>query len=168
MTKWKRLFNAFVTIQNEKQIGNYVVMFINRAMNPAQYAKRREAFQRRRDELNVVLAFCGMQVGDDGRVRRSVKAATLDDALSRASRLHAALTARAVHPDVLHFCRAELIQENYFHAVVEAMKSIAAKIRDMSGLNNDGAELVTQAFSFGQSGKPVLAIEWPLNRHRER
>ena len=40
MTKWKRLFNAFVTIQNEKQIGNYVVMFINRAMNPAQYTAK--------------------------------------------------------------------------------------------------------------------------------
>src|SRR5438105_5043978 len=62
MTKWKRLFNAFVTIQNEKQIGNHVLMFINRAMNPAQYAKRHEPFQRRRDELNVVLAFCGMYV----------------------------------------------------------------------------------------------------------
>jgi hypothetical protein len=37
MTKWKRLFNALVAIQNEKQMGNYVVMFINRAMNPAQY-----------------------------------------------------------------------------------------------------------------------------------
>ena len=39
MTKWKRLFNAFVSIQNDKKIGNYVVMFINRAMQPVQYTK---------------------------------------------------------------------------------------------------------------------------------
>lgn len=158
MTKWKRLFNALVTIQNEKQMGNYVLMFINRAMNPAQYARRLQTFQRRRDELNVVLAFCGMHVGDDGKVRRSTKAENLDEALKRASRLHAALAARAVHADVLKFCRAELLQENYFHAVFEAMKSIAAKIRDLSGLTLDGSELVTRAFSFAQAGKPILAI----------
>ena len=34
MTKWKRLFNAFVEYQNSRKIGNHVLMFINRAMNP--------------------------------------------------------------------------------------------------------------------------------------
>lgn len=33
-TKWKRLFNAFVMFQNERQFGNHVVVFINRAMDP--------------------------------------------------------------------------------------------------------------------------------------
>jgi uncharacterized protein (TIGR02391 family) len=158
MTKWKRLFNAFVTIQNEKQIGNYVVMFINRAMNPAQYTAKPHVFNRRRDELNAVLAFCGMYVGDDGRARRAQKAENLDEALKRANRLHAALVGRSVHADVLKFCRAELLQENYFHAVFEAMKSIAAKIRDLSGLATDGADLVNQAFALGQAGTPLLAI----------
>ena len=31
MTKWKRLLNAFVTIQNEQQVGNHVTIFIKRA-----------------------------------------------------------------------------------------------------------------------------------------
>jgi hypothetical protein len=34
MTNWKRLFNAFVEWQNRKQLGNHILMFINRAMNP--------------------------------------------------------------------------------------------------------------------------------------
>lgn len=38
----------------------------------------------------------------------------------------------------------------------EALKSIAAKIRTMSGLTTDGAELVQQAF--GLNGGPILAI----------
>jgi len=29
MTKWKRLFNAFVEFQNQRQFGNHVVVFIN-------------------------------------------------------------------------------------------------------------------------------------------
>src|SRR6185437_7334558 len=66
MTKWKRLFNAFVGIQNSAQMGNHVVVFVNRAMNPVQYTGRPDAFSKRRDELNVVLALCGMYLGEDG------------------------------------------------------------------------------------------------------
>ena len=77
MTKWKRLFNALVEWQNEKQLGNHVLMFINRAMNPVQYTANQELFESRRDELNVALAFCGLTVGDDGRVRRATVAHNL-------------------------------------------------------------------------------------------
>ena len=38
------------------------------------------------------------------------------------------------------------------------MKSIAAKIRQLSGLASDGAELVNQAFSLGKDCQPLLAI----------
>ncbi len=156
MTKWKRLFNAFVEQQNMKQYGNHVVMFINRAMNPVQYTSTPAVFESRRERLNVALAFCGMMVGEDGRVRRAAHAASLPEALARANRLHAALQGRQVHKDVLTFCRAELLQDNYFHAVFEAVKSVASKIRSMSGLTSDGADLVQQAF--GLNGGPLLAI----------
>jgi len=155
MTKWKRLFNAFVEYQNKRQFGNHVLMFINRAMNPVNYTSCPEVFSSRQAELNSVLAFCGMAVGDDGKIRRAAPARDLDDAIARADRLHATLATRKVHPDVLKFCRAELLDKNYFHAVFEAMKSIAAKIRELSGLTSDGADLVQQAFG----GKtPLLAV----------
>src|SRR5438874_351621 len=48
MTKWKRLFNAFVEHQNAKQYGNHVVMFITRAMNPVQYTSTPGVFELRR------------------------------------------------------------------------------------------------------------------------
>jgi uncharacterized protein (TIGR02391 family) len=56
---------------------------------------------------------------------------------------------------VLRFCRAELLQDNYFHAVFEATKSVAQKIRDKTGLTGDGSEIVDKAF--GLKG-PMLAI----------
>jgi uncharacterized protein (TIGR02391 family) len=157
-TKWKRLFNAFVEFQNCRQFGNHVVVFINKAMNPVQYTSSPTVFASRRDRLNTVLAFSGLCVREDGKVRWAQRATDLDDALRRASRLHAALVSRGVHADVLEFCRAELLQENYFHAVFEAMKSIAAKIRRISGLTTDGAELVTEAFALGKDCSPLLAI----------
>jgi uncharacterized protein (TIGR02391 family) len=157
ITKWKRIFNVFANWQNSKQLGNCVLMFIARAMNPALYTTNRGVFSSRRDELNVILAFSGMHIGEDGKIRRSTKAENLTEAMKRASRLHDALSNRNVHDDVLSFCRAELLDENYFHAVFEAMKSIAAKIRKLSGLQSDGADLVHQAFSQSNTG-PVLAI----------
>jgi uncharacterized protein (TIGR02391 family) len=69
------------------------------------------------------------------------------------------LISRGVHEDVLSYCRAELLQENYFHAVFEATKSIAAKIRGLSGLTSDGAELAQAAFGLPKDGRaPLLAI----------
>jgi uncharacterized protein (TIGR02391 family) len=158
MTKWKRLFNALAGIQNEKQVGNHTVMVINRAMNPVQYTERPELFAARRQELNTVLAFCGMTIGEDGRIRRVQVATNLSDAMERASRLHHALVIRKVHEDVLKFCKAEFLEENYFHAVFEAMKSIAAKIRDLAALRSDGADLVQEAFALGKEVSPILAI----------
>jgi hypothetical protein len=32
MTKWKRLFNALAGAQNKHQVGNHLIMFVNRAM----------------------------------------------------------------------------------------------------------------------------------------
>lgn len=158
LTKWKRLFNAFVALQNQRNFGNHVVVFMNRAMNPVQYTANPHTFAKRRDQLNTVLAFSGLSIGDDGKVRWSKRAANLDEAMERAGRLHAALLARRVHEDVLRFCRAELLQQNYFHAVFEAMKSIASKIRTLSGMDGDGAQLVQSAFGTPSGGQPVLAI----------
>lgn len=158
ITKRKRLFNAFVEHQNSRQFGNHVVMFINRAMNPVTYTASPDVFTLRRARLDAVLAFCGMSIGEDGRVRRATTAKGLDEAIARADRLHHTLLTRDVHKDVLDFCRAELLQKNYFHAVFEAMKSIAAKIRALTGLTSDGAELVQQAFGMPNQRPPLMAI----------
>lgn len=157
-TKWKRLYNALAAIQNEKGVGNHLVMVVNRAMAPVRYTSNPGLFELRRQRLNPVLLLAGYEIRDDGRVIHVAAAHTLSEALQRANKLTAALTARGVHEDVLKYCRAELLQENYFHAVFEATKSIAAKVRVLSGLDGDGAELIQRAFSLGKDGVPQLAI----------
>lgn len=163
-TKWKRLYNALAAAQNKHQVGNHLIQFINAAMNPVSYARDRESFIWRRDELNVVLAFSGFYVRDDGKVGHANRAATLDAALARAGKLKSALENRSVHEEVYKYCRSELLDENYFHAVFEATKGVAQRIRDLSGLGGDGADLVNKAFT-GQS--PVLALG-PLNTESEK
>ncbi len=166
MTKWKRLYNAFVVFQNKDRFGNHVIAFIHKAMQPVRYTARQGQFDSRRGALNEVLAFSGLHLGEDGKLRHIEKATNIFEAKQRASRLHVALEARHVHEDILLFCREELLQENYFHAVFEAMKSLAAKIRTLSGLGSDGAELIQGAFSLGKDCNPILAIN-PLSNEMD-
>ena len=45
--------------QNEHQVGNHVLVFIQRAMDPARYVGEPTVFRARKDRLNSVLALCG-------------------------------------------------------------------------------------------------------------
>lgn len=157
-TKWKRLFLALATRQRQDGCGNYVVRFLYAAMDPVRYTGQPDVFEQRRTDLNQVLLFSGYSLEKNGKLKRQQAAATLDEAHERADRLKAELRRRGVHHDVLTFCKAELVQNNYFHAVFEATKSVADKIRNLSGLTGDGAALVDQAFGLGQVGMPFLAL----------
>ena len=114
-------------------------------MNPVNYARDPAVFTWRRVELNVVLAFSGLYVREDSKVTNATKATTLDSARARAGRFKTALENRAVHAEVLNYCRAEFLYDNYFHAVFEATKGVAERIRQLSGLSGDGADLVTSS-----------------------
>jgi uncharacterized protein (TIGR02391 family) len=155
MTKWKRLFNAFVERQNHSQNRRAVLEFIRRAMEPERYAMQRERYEPLRANLNCALAFVGLVVDETGELRKAPQVHTLTEAERRAQELRADLNARGVHPDVLRFCRAELVADNYFHAVLEATKSIADKLRSKTSLPDDGADLVDKVFTGKQ---PLLAI----------
>lgn len=155
MTKWKRLFNALAVAQNKYHVGNHLIMFITRALNPVSYSQNKNSFIWRKNELNKVLAFSGFQVGDDGKVRRVAKETTLKGALAKANALKYALEDRKAHSEIFKYCNAELLDENYFHAVLEAIKGVAERIRALSGIGSDGADLVNTVFSVKN---PILAI----------
>lgn len=155
MTKWKRIFNALALQQNKHQVGNHLIMFVNRAMAPARFLHRPEQFHRIQDGLNVALSLAGYGVNDQGKVFRTSRETTVSGAVARANRLKATLEARGTHPQVFAYCTAELLAENYFHAVLEAVKGLSERLRLMSGLTSDGAELVTQALS---TKTPIIAL----------
>jgi uncharacterized protein (TIGR02391 family) len=155
-TKWKRLYNSLAHLQNKHNVGNHTVQLINAVMRPEGYVSRRDLFKSRQVDLNTVLAFAGYYVRDDGKVASTPKVATLDEAFAKASRMSEQLRARGVHDKILAFCRAELVQSNYFHAVFEAMKSLKTRINEMSGVDGDGGALVDD--TFGLARGPIIAI----------
>lgn len=157
-TKWKRLFNALGTRQNQERRGNVVVGFIHKAMKPARWVEDEHRFAAIRDRLNEALVYAGLCLHDDGTLHRTKRAKTHTEAQERAGRLRTELRRRKVHPDILQFCTAEAINKNYFHAVLEATKSLAHKVRQKSGLTSDGAELADAAFGAGGDDSPRLAF----------
>ncbi|MGO3930747.1 TIGR02391 family protein [Rhodopseudomonas pseudopalustris] len=158
VTKRHRLYNAFAHIQNAKQDRVPILAFIRHAMKPARFIRQQGRYEPMRRHLNVALAFSGLAVRESGELVSVGEAETLSEAKRRASDLRGDLEMRSVHPDVLRFCREELLAENYFHAILEAAKGVADKLRERSGLLDDGATLVDRTLS---GNPPLLAInEW--------
>lgn len=168
-TKWKRLFNAVAQAQNRQGDGRPLIRLITEVMQPVRFASPAE-HEAHRAAVNARLLLFGYEVREDGRVGQATMARTVSEAQQRADSLRAELERRNVHADVLMFCRAELLQQNYFHAVLEATKSVADKIRAKTGLTGDGATIVDAAFSLNQ-GEPMLAFnalttEWERSEHK--
>ncbi len=154
-TKWRRLFNALAAMQNKHQVGNHLIMFINRALDPVQYARKRADFEWRRSELSVVLAFSGFNVREDGKVVKTPVESTLRGARARVGALRSKFEDRGAHAEVFNYCKEELLEQNYYHAVLEAIKGVGERIRQLSGLTTDGADLINVAFSVKS---PIIAI----------
>ena len=47
------------------------------------------------------------------------------------------------------------MSEDYFHGIFEACKGVMQRVRDLSGLRTDGAELIQEAFA---SKRPLIAF----------
>ena len=155
-TKWKRLNSALANKQQADGCANNLLVFIQNSLNPARHYDNLEWFNDTRYQINKVLSFAGLQLGENGKISAVAKSTTISEATARASKLKDSLVSRKVHPDVLRYCKEELLVDNYFHAVFEATKSVAEKIRNKTALTTDGATLVDEAFSF--KSVPHLAL----------
>ncbi|MGJ8632291.1 MAG: TIGR02391 family protein [Luteolibacter sp.] len=154
-TKWRRLYSVFLDVQRRDKSANRIIAFVQDLMNPARFVGKTDDFNFKRIELNTVLAFCGLNLSEDGSFKSVDPASTLSDAQKRARTLQSQLHGRRIHEQVTKYCRAELMQEDYFHAVFEASKGLAQRIREMSGVHIDGAKLIDKVFSID---RPILAI----------
>lgn len=154
-TKWRRLYSVFLQSQKANRCANQILDFIGAFLTPGRFVGRSEEFDSRRQELNAILAFSGLEYGADGRFRTVTAAKTLDEAERRLRTIRSKFQGRRLHPEVLKYCRTELMQDNYFHAVFEATKGLAQRLRDTSGVQADGAVLVDRVFALE---RPLLAM----------
>ena len=155
LTKWKRLYNAFCQKVNNDRSSNAVFAFLLHCFEPAQGLRKPERYKWMRLEVNTVLMLVGIEIGMDGKFYKTVVADTVSEVHRRTKELRDKLTGYGAHPEVLKCCRDEILTEDYFHAVQEAAKSLCERIRDISGLQTDGTELIQTAFS---TNNPYIAF----------
>lgn len=143
------LYNCFANEINSKQTYTRIYMFVESALNPISYtaAERRDKYQWLYEEINKVLLLVGLQVQKNGKITSVPKAATLDEVDRRVNNLHKKLYDRAIHSEVKKYCIKDYLREDYFDAVFEASKGLAERVRQITGLTNDGGELFQTAFS---------------------
>ena len=71
-TKWKRLSSALINCQKLYPSDNKVILFIEKALDPASYMKNHGVFdQRRSTDLNGVLLFSELSIDESGTVIRT-------------------------------------------------------------------------------------------------
>ncbi|MDQ1492289.1 MAG: hypothetical protein QOJ23_4803 [Actinomycetota bacterium] len=155
ITKWRRLVGAFQDRQATDGSPKRLVTFITKVMEPVRYRNDPGAFTTRQDALNEILVHVGLRINDAGQIARGPKASTLSEAAQHANSLRLELRRRGTHPEVLRYCTQEVLERNWFHAALEATKSISDRLRAMTGATSDGAALIDTTLALGSSGARV-------------
>jgi len=168
ITKWQRLFNSFAEYQNRTKNSNNILTFINLTMNPSRYIGELDKFEFIRGEINKRLSFISLYLKESGGLKSAEKSQTISEAEQRVHRFKSKLEQRNIHPKIFEYCNSELISENYFHSVFEAVKSIAEEIRKRTNLTLDGGELVDIAFSINTPLIKINSLETETHKSEQR
>ena len=155
--KRTRLWYALMMKQQADQASNCVIRLISEVMAPGHFISDNARFTALQDGLGEALSLVGLRVDDRGRVAKAQLATTLDEVGKLAGRLRAELTRRGVHLEVSRYCEEELLRKSIFHAVFEATKGLAERLRQLSGSTLDGADLVDYCFG-AKTPPPVIRI----------
>lgn len=97
-----------------------------------------------------------------------IEAATTISEVERRTRdLVSELQKRHIHQDVIKCCKEEYLQENYFHAIFEAAKSLSEKVREKTGMQDDGSNLFNNAFAVNNPRLAINSLQTPSERNAQ-
>ncbi|MEY8700992.1 TIGR02391 family protein [Streptococcus ferus] len=154
-TKWRRLSAILINACTNQGSLRPVFDSIEYVCVPSKYIDIPENWEMLKRNINKTLIFKGFELDDSGKVQKTARAQTFKDATLRLQTLEERLKDSDVHPLVSKYCSEELLQENYFHAILEASKGIFFRIREMTGSTLDSGKLVEECF---KKNNPVIVI----------
>lgn len=154
LAKRKNLYNSLANEQNNKKCSNGILNFIELVLSPSRYVNEETEFERLRGLVNQQLAFVGYELQKNGKYREVNVVNTISEVQIKADNLKQKIEKRNGHSQIIKYCKAELVANNYFHAVLEANKGLFQRIRDISSVQEDGNKLIECVFSTN----PVLII----------
>lgn len=110
-------------------------------------------------EINRPLMLIGLQMTNEGKLLKIEAATTISEVERRTRDLVSELQKKHIHQDVIKCCKQEYLQENYFHAIFEAAKSLSEKVREKTGLQDDGLALFNTAFAVNNPKLEINSLQ---------
>lgn len=155
-TKWKRIYYTFLERQEKDGSSNLFFHFIKLSLSPVRFVSgNNKSYDDILREINKPLMLIGFQITQEGKLIKVPSATTISEVERRTRSLVNELQKRNIHSDVMKCCKEEYLQENYFHAIFEAAKSLSEKVRNLTGIQDDGSALFEAVFS---NKNPRLAV----------
>ncbi len=118
-------------------------------------------------EINKPLMLIGLQMTNEGKLLKIEAATTISEVERRTRDLVSELQKRHIHQDVIKCCKEEYLQENYFHAIFEAAKSLSEKVREKTGMQDDGSNLFNNAFAVNNPRLAINSLQTPSERNAQ-
>lgn len=154
-TKRVRLANALESRVQQEGSNTVVLRVVREALQPVRFLRKADQYEHVRSMVNDCLRLLGVELTEQGKYRVVTATKTLPEVAARRKRLVDEMRRRGVHAEVIRFCKIDLLHEDCFGASLEATKGVAQRIRDMTGLTEDGADLFQEVFSVND---PYIAI----------
>lgn len=156
-TKWIRIHDAFVTYQNTKHKSDAILLFCVNYFKPVRFVNKNPSlFEKQRTLFNRAAGFDGWEISNEGKLLHRNKTKTISEAEERVNYLRFELEKRTTHSQVLKYCTIEILNDDYFHMVEEAVKGLFERVREISGVSNeDGASLIDKVMS---EKSPIILI----------
>lgn len=147
--KKEKLFYSF---RNEKEKSNSsekVLSFIQKVLNPLNYIDddKRNSYDSILETINKILIMHGLRISEEGKITFTEKTNNLKEIDKKINGLKNKLKQRGIHSEVLRYCKEDYLRKDYYDAVFEASKSLADRVRNITGLNDDGSKLFQTVFN---------------------
>lgn len=149
-TKWRFLYSAFEDMQG--RFGpEGILKVLKVACSPQETLNRPDV----RADVNECLAFSGLEIGEDGEIRR------VERAQSPRGGDGPLFDQRGYHELVVKHGRESFVRGDYFGAVHDCSREFEAFVRAKSGIEGFGQSLMAGAFNPKEGRGATLAVSMP-------
>lgn len=145
-TKWKRMNASMIYEIDSQKSPRPFFQLIEEIMHPVKFANNKAVWDKNLEEINFTLRFYGYELTDGGKIQSTISTKTYSEGINRTKNFLEKLQSKGIHENIIKYCSPELLNENFFHAILEASKSILFRIKQMVLSSRDGNNLIMESF----------------------
>lgn len=135
---------ALQKIQEQSEGPHNVIKVVEALCNPEEFLGDNFGKVTLFTEVNQILQFFGLKVEDNGKVRRINKN---EAAMTTCRDEEQCFDDRGFHPEIRKHARQLFREGHYSHAVLECCKALEKLVREKSGIDKNGVELMGAALN---------------------